>query len=101
MALTEMLETSSSDHLEAHEDMIVEAVRTALIDEDSEVRVAAARTFDALQETFGTAAIDQTIPTLLEAMSTPGEIRDCLDGLEGGHECMFATQIVNLVALLT
>lgn len=73
MALTEMLETSSSDHLEAHEDMIVEAVRTALIDEDSEVRVAAARTFDALQETFGTAAIDQTIPTLLEAMSTPGE----------------------------
>lgn len=37
------------------------------------MRAAAARTFDTMQHCMGAKAIDQTIPTLLEAMRNPGE----------------------------
>ena len=37
------------------------------------MRAAAARTFDTMQQYIGAKAIDQTIPTLLEAMRDPGE----------------------------
>lgn len=73
LALTEIMQTASEDHLEAHEDAIISAVRVALVDPDASVRMAAARTFDAMQEQIGPRAIDETIPTLLEAMSSPGE----------------------------
>lgn len=48
-------------------------VRTSLVDDDSSVRSAAAKAFDVLQEHLGAKAIDQTIPTLLEALRQPGE----------------------------
>lgn len=48
-------------------------VRTALVDDESTVRSAAAKAFDVLQEHLGARAIDQTIPTLLEALRQPGE----------------------------
>ena len=48
-------------------------VRTSLVDDDATVRSAAAKAFDALQEYIGPKAIDQTIPTLLEALRQPGE----------------------------
>lgn len=48
-------------------------VRTSLVDDDATVRAAAAKAFDTLQEHIGTKAIDQTIPTLLEALRQPGE----------------------------
>ena len=48
-------------------------VRTALVDEDASVRAAAAQAFDSLQEHLGGKAVDQTIPTLLEALRQPGE----------------------------
>lgn len=73
LALTEIMQTANEDHLEAHEDTIIAAVRVALVDPDTNVRTAAARTFDAMQEQIGPRAIDETIPTLLEAMSSPGE----------------------------
>jgi HEAT repeat protein len=73
LALAELIDNTSSDHLEAHEDTVIDAVRAALIDEDSAVRIAAARAFDALQEAIGPKTIERTIPTLLEAMRTPGE----------------------------
>jgi hypothetical protein len=47
-------------------------VRTSLVDDEANVRSAAARAFDILQEHLGTRAIDQTIPTLLEALRQPG-----------------------------
>jgi hypothetical protein len=47
-------------------------VRTALVDEDAKVRAAAAKAFDVLQEYIGPKAIDQTIPTLLDALRQPG-----------------------------
>ena len=57
---------------EDSEDKIISMVRTALVDDESPVRVAAARAFDVLQEKLGAKAIDQTIPTLLEALRQPG-----------------------------
>lgn len=48
-------------------------VRVSLVDDEANVRSAAARAFDALQEHLGVKAIDQTIPTLLEALRQPGQ----------------------------
>jgi hypothetical protein len=48
-------------------------IRASLVDDEANVRAAAARAFDVLQERLGAKAIDQTIPTLLEALRQPGE----------------------------
>lgn len=56
-----------------YEDQIIAAIRKALVDPESSVRTAAAQTFDTAQHYMGAKAVDQTIPTLLEAMRNPGE----------------------------
>ena len=43
------------------------------MDDEANVRTAAAQAFDVLQERLGAKAIDQIIPTLLEALRQPGE----------------------------
>lgn len=48
-------------------------VRRSLVDDSANVRSAAARAFDVLQEALGAKAIDETIPTLLQALRQPGE----------------------------
>ena len=48
-------------------------VRVSLVDNEANVRSAAAKAFDLLQEYLGVKAIDQTIPTLLEALRQPGK----------------------------
>jgi hypothetical protein len=48
-------------------------VRISLVDDEANVRAAAAQAFDILQEELGAKAIDQTIPTLLEALRQPGK----------------------------
>ena len=58
---------------EDHEDEIISIVRTALVDDEARVRMAAAQAFDILQEQLGAKAIDQTIPTLLQALRQPGK----------------------------
>lgn len=58
---------------EGHEDSIIAIVRAALVDDEANVRSAAAQAFDVLQEHIGGRAIDQTIPTLLEALRQPGK----------------------------
>jgi hypothetical protein len=59
--------------LHEYEDQIIAAIRKALVDRESSVRAAAAQTFDVAQYHMGAKAVDQTIPTLLEAMRNPGE----------------------------
>ena len=66
-------ENATETQREAHDDDIVAIVRTCLVDDDASVRAAAAQAFDSLQEHLGGRAIDQTIPTLLEALRQPGE----------------------------
>lgn len=43
------------------------------MDDEANVRSAAAQAFDVLQDELGVKAIDQTIPTLLEALRQPGK----------------------------
>lgn len=73
LAISEIMESSSDSQREEHEDEIITIVRRSLIDDSASVRAAAAVAFDVLQETLGTKAIDETIPTLLEALRQPGE----------------------------
>ncbi|KAL7422316.1 translational activator of GCN4 [Cryptotrichosporon argae] len=73
LAFSDVMEAASRDAIEDHETTIIAAVRGALVDSSVDVRAAAARTFDTMQQYMGARAIDQTIPTLLEAMRNPGE----------------------------
>ncbi|ORX39844.1 regulation of translational elongation-related protein [Kockovaella imperatae] len=73
LAFADVMAASNKDVLADHEDAIISAVRIALVDPSSDVRAAAARTFDTMQHYLGAKAIDQTIPTLLAAMRDPGE----------------------------
>ena len=58
---------------ENQENAIITIVRSSLVDDEAIVRTAAAKAFDILQEQLGSRAVDQTIPTLLEALRQPGE----------------------------
>lgn len=66
-------ESSTEAQREDHEDEIISMIRLSLVDDESNVRTAAAKTFDTLQEYIGAKAIDMTIPTLLEALRQPGK----------------------------
>ncbi|GAA6002609.1 hypothetical protein JCM10207_007591 [Rhodosporidiobolus poonsookiae] len=86
LALTELMANTSKSSLEAHEDAVIAAVRSALVDSDPTVRSAAAQAFDIAQQVIGTRSIDETIPTLLDALQSPGETADA--ALEALREVM-------------
>ena len=72
--LTTVIRESTTDNQrEGQEDEIIAMVRASLVDDESNVRSAAAKAFDTLQEHIGARAIDETIPTLLEALRQPGQ----------------------------
>lgn len=73
LAIAEILEATTKTQLEGHEDAIIESVRGSLVDESPLVRQAAAQAFDALQSQVGPRSIDQTIPTLLGALTQTQE----------------------------
>ncbi|KAG1762385.1 armadillo-type protein [Suillus occidentalis] len=76
LMLCDVMESTSDAQRDGHENEIINMVRTSLVDDDASVRSAAAKAFDALQEHLGARAIDQTIPTLLEALRQPGASSD-------------------------
>ncbi|KAJ6518743.1 armadillo-type protein [Mycena sanguinolenta] len=73
LTLSEIMENSTDSQREGHEDEIISIVRMSLVDDEANVRSAAAKAFDILQEHIGPKAIDQTIPTLLDALRQPGK----------------------------
>ncbi|KAF9561868.1 ARM repeat-containing protein [Agrocybe pediades] len=73
LTISHIMQNSSEAQREDHEDDIIFIVRAALVDDEANVRAAAAQAFDVLQEELGVKAIDQTIPTLLEALRQPGK----------------------------
>ncbi|KXN82440.1 Translational activator gcn1 [Leucoagaricus sp. SymC.cos] len=73
LTLTELMRSTTDTQREGHEDNIISIVRVSLVDDEPDVRSAAARAFDVLQEHIGGRAIDLTIPTLLEALRQPGK----------------------------
>ena len=66
-------QSTTDTQREHQENAIITIVRSSLVDDEAIVRAAAAKAFDILQEQLGTKAVDQTIPTLLEALRQPGE----------------------------
>jgi hypothetical protein len=72
LAYVEIMQNATEEQLEGHESEFIAAVRTALVDEDENVRSAAAKAFDAMQQFLGPRAIDETIPTLLRALQGSG-----------------------------
>ncbi|KAF8883249.1 armadillo-type protein [Infundibulicybe gibba] len=73
LTLSEIIDNTTETQREGHEDDMIMMVRTALVDDEANVRSAAAKAFDVLQDNLGAKAIDQTIPTLLEALRQPGK----------------------------
>ncbi|KAF9047662.1 armadillo-type protein [Panaeolus papilionaceus] len=73
LVISHVMQSTSEGQREDHEDDIISIVRTALVDDEANVRTAAAQAFDVLQEELGAKAIDETIPTLLEALRQPGK----------------------------
>ncbi|KAI0827665.1 ARM repeat-containing protein [Trametes gibbosa] len=73
LMLCELMESTTDAQREGQEDDIIVMVRTSLVDDEANVRAAAAKAFDTLQEHIGARAIDETIPTLLEALRQPGQ----------------------------
>ncbi|KAI6117782.1 armadillo-type protein [Pisolithus croceorrhizus] len=73
LMLSDIMQSTTDTQREGHESDIVSVVRASLVDDDVAVRSAAASAFDTLQEHIGGKAIDQIIPTLLEALRQPGE----------------------------
>ncbi|KAK2463021.1 hypothetical protein APHAL10511_004676 [Amanita phalloides] len=73
LSICEMVMSATDGQREDHEDGIIAIVRVSLVDDEANVRAAAAKAFDVLQQQMGAKAIDQTIPTLLEALRQPGK----------------------------
>ncbi|KAI0366693.1 ARM repeat-containing protein [Pilatotrama ljubarskyi] len=73
LMLCELMESTTDNQREGQEDDIIIIVRSSLVDDEANVRAAAAKAFDILQEHIGARAIDETIPTLLEALRQPGQ----------------------------
>ncbi|KAI8816085.1 armadillo-type protein [Fimicolochytrium jonesii] len=73
VALTEIMATASKTQVEEFVQDSVKLVRKALVDEDSDVREAAAQTFDMLHQHMGRHAIDEVLPTLLNMLKAGGK----------------------------
>ncbi|KAG2015263.1 translational activator GCN1 [Coprinopsis cinerea AmutBmut pab1-1] len=71
--ISEILQSATEGQREDYEDEIISIVRVSLVDDEANVRAAAAQAFDIMQTELGAKAIDETIPTLLEALRQPGK----------------------------
>ncbi len=81
VGLSEIMSSTSRDMVLAFIDSLVPTVRKALCDELSEVREAAAKTFDSLHNTVGARALDDILPDILKQLDDE-EVHDrALDGL--------------------
>jgi len=71
--------------------VIISIVRAALVDDEANVRSAAARAFDVLQEELGAKAIDQNYPDFVGSITTTWKrLRNCASSIDRSHECTFS-----------
>ena len=63
-------------------DSLIPTVQKSLSDRDPEVRLAAARTFDALHNSIGGKALDDILPPMLDQLTDPDLHDYTLDGLK-------------------
>ncbi|SJL04289.1 uncharacterized protein ARMOST_07650 [Armillaria ostoyae] len=91
------MENSTDTQREDHEDDIISMVRVSLVDDEANVRSAAAKVFGMFQE-----HIDETIHTLLEALRQPGEcFGTALQALKEVMDVRAATVFPVLILALT
>lgn len=81
IALRELINSASVDGLEDYEKILISTVRVALVDNDEDVREAAAEAFDALQQIFGKKAVDQVLPYLLHLLRNDEDAEQALSAL--------------------
>jgi hypothetical protein len=73
IALVEIMNAASRDHLETFQDVLCNSVKEALRHPNPEVQRAAAESFEALQHQFPTKAIESIVPTLLDQLGSNSE----------------------------
>ena len=76
VGLSEIMISTSKDMVLSFVDSLVPTVRKALCDEASEVRQAAAKTFDSLHNTVGSRALDDILPEMLAQLTAPNTEED-------------------------
>ncbi|KAF2747097.1 ARM repeat-containing protein [Sporormia fimetaria CBS 119925] len=81
IALRELISSASPEVLEEHEETLVQVLRTALVDSNSDVREAAAEAFDALQQILGKRAVDHVLPYLLTLLRNEDDAENALAAL--------------------
>lgn len=82
IGLSEIMASTSRDHVTVFADSLIPSVRRALCDPLPEVREAAARTFDNLHHNIGSRALDEILPDLLKKLANPATSEWALDGLK-------------------
>ncbi|KAJ5258160.1 hypothetical protein N7524_009716 [Penicillium chrysogenum] len=81
IALRELINAASPDALEDYEDILISTVRVALVDNDDDVREAAAEAFDSLQQIMGKRVVDQVLPYLLHLLRNDEDAEQALSAL--------------------
>ena len=81
IALREIAVSASNEVLEEYENTLFSSVRLALINQNRDVRLAAAEAFDALQNVFGKRMVDQVIKYLLQLLDNAEEAESALVAL--------------------
>jgi len=87
IGLSEIIGSTSREHVLTFSDSLVPTVRRALCDTLPEVRSAAAQTFDKLHATIGQRALDDILPNLLERLGNDDE-EDASRALDGLRQVM-------------
>ncbi|KAH9524200.1 translational activator of GCN4 [Bulinus truncatus] len=82
IGLSEIMASTSKDHVSVFADSLIPTVRRALIDPLPDVRAAAAHTFDNLHHNIGQRALDEILPNLLRNLNDPLISERALDGLK-------------------
>nr|XP_022338883.1 eIF-2-alpha kinase activator GCN1-like [Crassostrea virginica] len=82
IGLSEIMKATSREHVSVYADSLVPTVRRALTDDLSEVREAAAETFDNLHSNIGQRALDEILPELLKQLDDDEKADSALDGLK-------------------
>ncbi|CCH61585.1 hypothetical protein TBLA_0F00410 [Henningerozyma blattae CBS 6284] len=82
IALTALIEPSSAESLEQYQSIIVNIIRTTLIDGSEAVRQSAASVFDVYQNVVGKVAVDEILPYLLNILKSSENSENALLGLQ-------------------
>ncbi|ESN99099.1 hypothetical protein HELRODRAFT_107160 [Helobdella robusta] len=82
IGLSEIINSTSKDHVMAFADSLIPTVQKALCDPLPSVRIAAAKTFDTLHTNLGPRTLDDILPNLLKKLEHEEISEYALDGLK-------------------